>query len=55
MSAGIALPAAENPRVSILIAAFGSERFERCLGSLADRLTDRPPAEVIAVLNGAGP
>jgi GT2 family glycosyltransferase len=55
VSAGVALPRAENPRVSILIAAFGSERFERCLRSLAGGLGDGASVEVIAVLNGAGP
>jgi GT2 family glycosyltransferase len=55
VSAGIALPCAENPRVSILIAAFGGDRFENCLRSLAERLGERPAVEVIAVLNGTGP
>ncbi len=55
MSAAVALPCAEHPRASVLIAAFGSERFEHCLRSLADALGGEPAVEVIAVLNGAGP
>lgn len=55
VSAGIALPCAENPRVSLLIAAFGGDRFERCLRSLAGGLSDGAAVEVVAVLNGTGP
>lgn len=56
MNAGsaVAFPRVERPRASILIAAFGAERFERCLRSLAEGLRGGPPAEVIAVLNGRG-
>lgn len=55
MSAGIGLPRAENPRASILIVAFGSDRFERCLRALENGLSERTPVEVIGVLNGAEP
>jgi GT2 family glycosyltransferase len=55
VSEEFALPCAKTPRVSLLVAAFGSDRFARLLRSLADGLSDRTATEVIAVLNGAGP
>ncbi len=38
----------------MLIAAFGADRFETCLRSLAESLPVGPPVEVIALLNGPG-
>ena len=46
------LPAAAEPRASILIAAFNPPTFGRCVRSLATHLGDDPPCEVIATLNG---
>jgi GT2 family glycosyltransferase len=52
VSTAVALPCADHPRASVLIAAFGADRFEACLSSLAESLPAGPPVEVIAVLNG---
>ena len=46
------LPAAAEPRVSILIAAFNPPTFGPCIRSLATHLGGDPPCEVIATLNG---
>lgn len=54
MSTQLTVPCAEHPRASILIPAFGAERFGRCLESLARALAAEPGCEVVAVLNGAG-
>jgi GT2 family glycosyltransferase len=46
------LPADEQPRASILIAAFNPATFGRCVRSLAEHLSGAPSCEVIATLNG---